>query len=172
MDVVRDTKDWTWVLDRPCAQCGADVSQIEASDIAPAIRALLPRWTGVLMSPGVRTRPDLQVWSALEYAAHVRDAFVVCAGRLARMLHEDDPVFADWDQDNAAIEGDYAALDPVCVADGLEMVGRQVASAYCALTPSQVQRVGRRSDGATFTVLTLGRYFVHDAVHHLHDVNG
>jgi len=27
-----------------------------------------------------------------------------------------------------------------------------------------------RSDGATFTALTLGRYLLHDLAHHLHDV--
>jgi len=31
-------------------------------------------------------------------------------------------------------------------------------------------RTGRRSDGAEFTVDTFARYFVHDPIHHLHDV--
>ena len=33
-------------------------------------------------------------------------------------------------------------------------------------------RTGRRSDGARFTVTTLGQYLVHDPVHHLNDVAG
>lgn len=31
-------------------------------------------------------------------------------------------------------------------------------------------RPGRRSNGSVFTVRTLGQYFLHDVVHHLHDV--
>ncbi|MBU4213909.1 MAG: DinB family protein, partial [Actinobacteria bacterium] len=31
-------------------------------------------------------------------------------------------------------------------------------------------RPGRRSNGSVFTVDTLSRYFLHDVVHHLHDV--
>ena len=31
-------------------------------------------------------------------------------------------------------------------------------------------RPGRRSNGSVFTVETLGRYFLHDVLHHLHDV--
>lgn len=34
------------------------------------------------------------------------------------------------------------------------------------------ERRGLRSNGSEFTVLTLAQYFLHDVVHHLHDVNG
>lgn len=34
------------------------------------------------------------------------------------------------------------------------------------------ERTGLRSDGAQFTVLTLGQYLVHDPVHHVWDVTG
>jgi hypothetical protein len=40
------------------------------------------------------------------------------------------------------------------------------------VTEDQYQRSGRRSDGARFTVETFARYFIHDPVHHLHDVTG
>ena len=33
-------------------------------------------------------------------------------------------------------------------------------------------RKGLRSNGSEFTVLTFAQYFLHDVVHHLHDVNG
>jgi len=36
----------------------------------------------------------------------------------------------------------------------------------------QWERPGRRSDGAHFTVATFARYFIHDPIHHLHDVTG
>jgi hypothetical protein len=36
--------------------------------------------------------------------------------------------------------------------------------------PDQWDRPGRRSNGSSFTATTLGQYFLHDVVHHLHDV--
>ena len=45
-----------------------------------------------------------------------------------------------------------------------------MAARFDAVTPEQWGRSGRRSNGSEFTVLTLGQYFLHDVVHHLHDV--
>jgi hypothetical protein len=82
MTIVPDDKDWTWVLERPCPECGAVV----AADLLAAAATLADRFDGV--------------------------------------------------------SGD------------------------------QWQRTGARSDGAQFTVETFARYFIHDPVHHLHDVTG
>ena len=60
----------------------------------------------------VRRRPEPEVWSALEYGAHVRDVFSVMLGRLELMLDEDDPTFANWDQDATAEAEHYADQDP------------------------------------------------------------
>jgi hypothetical protein len=40
------------------------------------------------------------------------------------------------------------------------------------VTGDQWQRTGKRSDGASFTVETFARSFIHDPVHHLYDVTG
>jgi hypothetical protein len=34
----------------------------------------------------------------------------------------------------------------------------------------QWNRTGTRSDGARFTVSSFAQYFIHDPVHHVHDV--
>jgi hypothetical protein len=39
----------------------------------------------------------------VEYACHVRDLLVPCDYRLDLMLTRDDPLFANWDQDEAAV---------------------------------------------------------------------
>ena len=39
-----------------------------------------------------------------------------------------------------------------------------------AVQPEQLDRPGRRSDGAGFTVASFSRYFIHDPLHHLVDV--
>lgn len=165
-----DTKDWTWVLGAQCAECGLVASDVTIEQIGPLVRAGLPRWAVALMSPDARERPDATTWSTLEYAAHVRDVFRIFGQRLELMLREDAPTFENWDQDAAAVEADYPSLDPVRVAVELDEAGRAVAERFDAVLPSQVGRTGLRSNGSFFTVITLGQYFVHDVVHHLHDV--
>ncbi|MBD5785898.1 DinB family protein [Cellulosimicrobium terreum] len=165
-----DTKDWTWVLDRPCPECGFAAAEVEPDAVGPAVRATIPRWVRVLGRDDVRTRPGPTTWSPLEYAAHVRDVFTVFDVRLRSMFEDDDPEFANWDQDSAAVAGDYAHQDPAVVVRELEVAGDRVAGRFEALAPDSWERPGRRSNGSVFTVRTLGRYFLHDVVHHLHDV--
>ena len=45
-----------------------------------------------------------------------------------------------------------------------------LAAAFERVPDEALTRTGRRSDGARFTTETLGRYFIHDPVHHLWDV--
>ncbi|MCZ2264035.1 MULTISPECIES: DinB family protein [unclassified Isoptericola] len=168
--IVPDTKDWTWVLERPCPDCGFAASEIAPSDVGPAVRETLPRWRVALARPDVAARPRPEVWSTLEYAAHVRDVFRIFDERLALMLAEDDPAFANWDQDVAALEGDYAHQDVATLVAELDADGAAVAAAFDAVAPGEEERTGRRSNGSVFTVRTLGQYFLHDVVHHLHDV--
>ncbi|WP_166844871.1 DinB family protein [Isoptericola sp. BMS4] len=168
--IVPDTKDWTWVLERPCPECGFVAARTEVPAVGEAVRASLPRWRAVLARPDVARRPEPGVWSALEYGAHVRDVFRVFDERLALMLAEDDPLFADWDQDATALEADYAHQDPATVAVELDVAGRAVADRFDAVEPADEGRAGRRSNGSEFIVRTLGQYFLHDVVHHLHDV--
>jgi hypothetical protein len=62
--------------------------------------------------------------------------------------------------------------DPAVVAAELASAADTVAAHFAAVTASQWLRPGRRSDGASFTVETFGRYFIHDPIHHLYDVTG
>jgi hypothetical protein len=43
-----DAKDWTWVLDRRCPECGYDASGVAAVDVADAVRANAVSWADVL----------------------------------------------------------------------------------------------------------------------------
>ncbi|MGW8567125.1 DinB family protein [Isoptericola sp. NPDC055881] len=168
--IVPDTKDWTWVLARPCPECGFVAADVAVADVGPAVRESLPRWRAALERPDAATRPSPEVWSPLEYAAHVRDVFRIFDERLALMLTQDDPAFENWDQDVTAVESGYAHQVPSAVADEIDVAGHVVAAAFDAVDAGQEGRTGRRSNGSVFTVLTLGQYFLHDVVHHLHDV--
>jgi hypothetical protein len=172
MEIAPDTKDWTWVLERPCEECGFDASTFLPADVPARIRRDLPAWVARPAAPDVRTRPAEDVWSPLEYGAHVRDVFRLFRLRLALMLEQDDPVFENWDQDATALEERYDLQEPGRVAHELVEAGNQVADAFAQVGGSEWQRSGRRGDGARFTVETFARYFVHDPVHHLWDVTG
>ena len=130
-------------------------------------------WVAVLSGQGdVRARPTPSVWSPLEYACHVRDVFRRYDERLQHMLTDDDPLFANWDQDATAVADRYSEQDPSVVAAELRSAAEELAGRFAALSAVQWQRTGRRSDGANFTVESFGRYFIHDPVHHLYDVTG
>jgi hypothetical protein len=167
-----DTKNWTWVLERPCPECGFDARTLDRVEIAGATRRVAERFAELLAGNdmAVRARPTPEIWSALEYGAHVRDVFVVMLGRLRLMLREDEPTFANWDQDATAVDEHYETLDPAVVAPDLVAAAHVVADAYAAVADDQWARRGLRSDGSAFTVESLGRYMVHDPVHHVWDV--
>jgi hypothetical protein len=165
-----DTKDWTWVLDRPCPECGLDTSTFTPSDIPAMLRANARQWQAVLARPDVRTRPNENTWSPLEYAAHVRDTCRVYTERLHLMLTQDAPGYPNWDQDATAVADRYREQDPLQVATELTEAANHLADRFAAVTGDQWHRTGTRSDGAHFTVDTFARYFIHDPVHHLHDV--
>lgn len=172
MTVTPDTKDWTWVIEKRCPECGFDAAAVSLADLPDLVRGNAAAWPAVLSRPDVRQRPEPGTWSPLEYGCHVRDACRVFTDRLRLMLTADDPPFANWDQDATAIEQAYADQDPRQVAADLVRNADEFAEEFGAVRPDQWDRTGRRSNGSVFTVATLARYFAHDPVHHLHDVGG
>lgn len=172
MAIAPDTKDWTWVLRRPCPECGYDASGVAAADIAGRLRVCAEAWRAVLARDDVRARPAADVWSPLEYACHVRDVCRLYLERLELMLTTDDPLYPNWDQDATAIEDRYDEQDPAVVSSELARAAIALADRFAGVSGDEWQRPGRRSDGASFTVDSFARYFLHDVEHHLHDVNG
>jgi hypothetical protein len=169
--ITPDDKDWTWVIEQRCPECGFDAASVEGRDVVGILRDATQRWVEVLtMRSDVHQRPRPDVWSPLEYGCHVRDVFRVYDGRLRRMLDEDGPHYENWDQDKTALESDYASQDPSTVATELATDGEALADQFDSVQGDQWQRTGYRSDGAAFTIDTFARYFIHDIVHHLVDV--
>ena len=168
--IVPDTKDWTWVLREPCPACGFDARAVPLADVPGRIRAGIPVWRTVLAGPDAATRPDESTWSPLEYACHVRDVCHLFDERLLLMLEQDDPEFANWDQDETAVAERYDLQDPATVAGELATEAEVIAARFARVRDDQWQRTGRRSNGSTFTVATFAHYLLHDLVHHEHDV--
>lgn len=169
---VPDDKDWTWVLSRPCPECGFVPDTCESREFGEMFRINAERWAAVLERPEAPVRPAERTWSPLEYASHVRDVHRIFADRVVLMLEAENPQFPNWDQDATALASDYASQDPAVVAAELAEAAGHVASLYDEVGGDQWTRLGTRSNGSVFTVDSLGRYHLHDDVHHLWDVRG
>jgi hypothetical protein len=165
-----DDKDWTFVLDAACPECGYRAADVDAHDLPDLVRAAAAPWAAVLARADVGQRPQPRVWSPLEYACHVRDVLRIFAGRNQLLRTEDNPTFANWDQDATALAERYWEQDPAVVAAELAAAAELNAAAWTDVDESEWTRPGLRSNGSVFTLDTLGRYLLHDLVHHLHDV--
>jgi hypothetical protein len=163
-----DTKDWTWVLERPCDECGFDASAYDRPRSA-GLPQERPRVVRAPADPaaGVRSRPDR--WSTLEYACHVHDVHQIYHDRVSLMLAEHDPLFANWTR---TARPSWVATPTSCRPSSVPpgAAAYAIGDLYDSVPPLSWQRRGRRSDGHVFTIESLARYQLHDVVHHLHDV--
>ena len=64
----------------------------------------------------------------------------------------------------------YDLQDPAAVSAELAAAAATIAADFDAVPDDAWTRPGRRSNGSLFTVASLGVYFLHDVLHHLHDV--
>ncbi|WP_062992365.1 DinB family protein [Nocardia anaemiae] len=191
MPIVPDVKNWTWVLERPCPECGFDPESITYAAVPALAREYAGRLAATLDRPDAAVRPDDSTWSALEYAAHVRDVCRIFTYRAAVAARTDAvdpkvpgfdaqghesadgvPVFSNWDQDVTAIADQYDKQDPRKVAAELIDAADSVANAFASVPEAALGNHARRSDGSVFTLESLAAYFLHDVIHHVHDVRG
>jgi hypothetical protein len=160
-----------------CAECGYDYDTVAPGDAIVAVRSFARRYRAPLTrflsgedpDDVLRRRPDPATWSALEYAAHVRDVFALYQHRIRRALIEDHPRFRPVDPDAAAADGGYAGLDPATVADELAANAESLAVTLDGVEPDDWTRAGLR-DGEELSVLWMARQAVHEGSHHLLDI--
>ena len=67
MTIEPDTKDWTWVLQRPCPECGLDTRDIDRDQIGAMVRANAASWqrllTARVIPAGARRRRNGPPWN-------------------------------------------------------------------------------------------------------------
>ncbi len=160
-----------------CGECGFAYTDLAAADTPAAIRAFGRRFRAPLTrflkgedgDALVRTRPAPDTWSALEYAAHVRDVFGNYERWVVQTLAEDRPVLEGPGPDTLAAEGRYNELDPVTVADELAATAERLAATIEAVPEDGWERVGIRRDEERSVAFTARRA-VHEGNHHLLDI--
>ena len=155
--------------------CGFDLDTVTAPDAVVAIRsyprrfrALVSGWDDDDADALVRRRPDPSTWSAIEYVGHVADVFDLYAGRIEQVLVHDRPRLASFDQD-AAVEA-HAGAPVDDVVGRLQAGAERLAKVLSDVPGDGWERTGIRGDGEERSVLWMARQSVHEAHHHLRDV--
>ena len=172
MSIEPDTKDWTWVLAGACPECGFDTPALDRDRVPAAIRDNATLWESCSAPPTRRCarRPTCgRRWSTPVTCA-TSPTSSPSASRL--MLEEDDPPFANWDQDETARTERLRLPRTRPRSPASWSTPRSVPRGpYESVRGDQWQRPGTRSNGDRFTVETLAGYHLHDLVHHAHDVS-
>jgi hypothetical protein len=159
----------------PCAECGYSYTALCRLDIAPGLRSGAIPYDELLLGTdegGLRAHSRPDVWSALEYACHVRDVVLVQDGRVHQAVREEQPEFASMRRDERAVEQRYNAQEPAVVARQLVDAAHALASTLDELDAAAWERTGvyHWPTTAVRTVDWIGRHTVHEVVHHLRDI--
>lgn len=155
-----------------CAACGFDGGRHDHDALLEALRVLGQRWRVLLADAGteLRTRPEPDVWSAIEYAAHSRDISALHAFGIEQALIVDEPRYPTIGDDliSAAV-AEYAGADPSEVVDELERQAQRIADLAADAGPDAWSR-GLTIGTERTEVRRLIEHGLHDSVHHLDDV--
>ena len=164
-----------------CAECGFSFEELPAAEIPAVIRhaarEVRERLGSALGTPDgvplLRTRPDPITWSALEYAAHVRDVFLTQHGRLYHALVVETPELPAMHRDERVVLGHYNEEDPATTATELTMAADMFSRLAQRLSPTQWARrcIYANPEPTERDLLWVGRRTAHEAVHHLHDID-
>lgn len=165
-----DDVDGVLVVRDGCVQCGFE--PLSPGRLAGALRELSSAWWERLHQPHVARRPAAQAWSALEHAAHLLDVTAAFNERFTRILGHDDGPFPSVDAAAAALEGAYADADPTFVAEHLDAALEDIAQRLAWVPDEAWNNSGQRSDGAAFTLASLGNHFLHELRHRLAAAGG
>jgi hypothetical protein len=120
----------------------------------------------------VRLRPEPEVWSAIEYACHVRDVLEVQRARIAQCLAEDRPVYAPMDRTGRLKELKYELQDPMVVAAALMKNAKDFGAAARVLKPVELGKLGLYNYPvrAPRSLGWLIRHTAHEIQHHRQDI--
>jgi hypothetical protein len=160
-----------------CEECGLDTATVSVPDAIVALRTFARRWRGAMAlmdeedDAVLRRRPQPDVWSALEYAAHTRDSISINGWAMAKALNEDHPVMEWPGGDDADIPASHAP-DAAAALDGLADACEKVAAKAERTDPGDWRRPATLRGGRNdeLDALWFLHHAVHEGSHHLRDV--
>lgn len=121
-----------------CQGCGLDRDGIGPNEIIPRINSGLSDFCEVLSSesPELTRRPAPNVWSVLEYCAHIRDVLLNQREGLVVELVEDQPVKQRMYREERVNMGMYATETSHEVIQGIEGSGKTIRQHFRCPHPS------------------------------------
>lgn len=156
-----------------CEACGFDGSAYDDASLVETLRLLGPRWRGLLAEAGpeLRIRPEPDVWSAIEYAAHSRDITALHCFGVEQALTGLEPVYPAIAADDLieSAAANYVDDDPDAVAYALDAQTAHLAQ-LAAGAPADGWELGITIGDDRSTVRRLLEHALHDSLHHVGDV--
>ena len=163
-----------------CEQCGFVWDLVAAAEVASRVADIGPSYRRVMLPPDrpndwstrAATRPAAEVWSAIEYACHVRDVLLTNRERLLTTLVVDQPTFTPMFRDERVQLAGYASEDLIDVVVQIEMASAMFARAVARLDRSQLARTCHYGypEPALRSLTWVGAQTIHEAEHHLADI--
>lgn len=152
-----------------CAECGFDSTRLTVQDAIAALRSMGRRWREAFKGvheDRLRRRPGAGIWSPLEYAAHTRDVIGDLSVEMALTLEGRQP--KDGDFPPTLDEPDVRGMSPESILAQLAANADAMAERASRPAHEGVWHRTLREDGPDAGWLL--RHAVHDASHHLKDV--
>src|SRR5512133_1452795 len=115
----------------------------------------------------LRRRPAPQERAIIEVVGHLADTEERALGRVRRMLAEEDPELAPFDQQALAEERRYLDLDPDHELTRLEQLRRDHLTVLEALDGPGWERTGRHGEHGELTVELYETHVAAEEVDHL-----
>ena len=155
-----------------CDECGFRYDSVALVDIGSTMRAEARAFAAALAGPEIRTRPEPEIWSPLEYGCHVRDMLQVQTARVARALAENTPSFQPMLRDERPARLRYNEQDPVVVKEQVVDAADALADVFDGLTEQHLARTVMYNwpVEAIRSLGWLGRHTIHELVHHRGDL--
>lgn len=171
----RSIVDFLRRRDPDCEQCGFVYANVAPAAVPGALRERAGRYQRVLAeadADDLRARPAARVWSALEYACHVRDVLEVQHDRLGQALASHRPEFEPMGRDERVERDGYNRQDPEAVAGGLFDAAQRMATRLEGLDTDGWARtaVYNWPRVAERNMEWVARHTLHEMEHHLADM--
>lgn len=171
----RSISDFLRRRDPDCEQCGFIYANVAPAAVPASLRKRAARYQRALAEADdgeLRARPATRVWSALEYACHVRDVLEVQRSRVGRALATDRPEFEPMGRDERVERDGYNQQDPAAVAAGLVEAAERLASVVEALDDDGWARtaVYNWPRVAERNMEWVARHTLHEMEHHFGDM--
>ncbi len=156
-----------------CPGCGFIWDDVAVRDVPGRLERATSAFVDVLATAGelAPIRPELDRWSIVEYAAHLRDVHLTLRERVILATILDDAVGTPIFRDERVNAGFYASDTANTVAHELQVTSQLLLRAVATLSPEQLAREFTYSPASPMrvTVLWAAAQGVHESEHHLAD---